>query len=116
MELARSLGPHDTALVLVSGGGSACVELPAPGVTLDDLIRANRELLASGLPIGEINRVRKRLSALKDGGALRRVRGRVLVLLLSDVPGDDPATMLKHADIAMYAAKSAGRNRYVVRA
>ena len=89
----EEIGPDETLLALVSGGGSACVELPAPGVTLDGLIRANRELLASGLPIGEINRVRKRLSALKDGGALRRVRGRVLVLLLSDVPGDDPATI-----------------------
>lgn len=89
----EEIGPDETLLALVSGGASACVELPAPGVTLDDLVRANRELLASGLPIGEINRVRKRLSALKDGGALRRVRGRVLVLLLSDVPGDDPATI-----------------------
>lgn len=83
----------DTLLALVSGGASACVELPAPGLTLDDLVRAHRELLASGQPIGEINRVRKQLSSLKDGGALRRVRGKVLVLVLSDVPGDDPTTV-----------------------
>lgn len=87
------IGPDETLLALVSGGGSACVELPAPGLTLDDLVRAHRELLGSGLPIGEINRARKRLSALKDGGALRRVRGRTLVLVLSDVPGDDPGTV-----------------------
>lgn len=89
----EEIGPDETLLALVSGGGSACVELPAPGLTLEDLIRANRELLGSGLPIHEVNRERKRLSALKDGGALRRVRGRVLVLVLSDVPGDDPATV-----------------------
>lgn len=88
-----AIGPEETLLALVSGGGSACVDLPAPGLALDDLVRANRELLASGLPIHEVNRARKRLSALKDGGALRRVRGRVLVLVLSDVPGDDPATV-----------------------
>lgn len=89
----EAIGPDETLLALVSGGASACVELPAPGLTLDDLVRTHRELLASGLPIGEINRVRKQLSALKGGGALRRVRGRVLVLVLSDVPGDDPATI-----------------------
>ena len=82
-----------TLLALVSGGASACVELPAPELTLDDLAATQRALLASGLPIGRINAVRKHLSALKGGGALRRTRGRILAFLLSDVPDDDPSAI-----------------------
>jgi glycerate 2-kinase len=87
------IGPGETLLALISGGSSACIELPADGLSLNDVIRENRRLLASGLPIGEVNAVRKRLSALKGGGALRLTRGRVVALLLSDVPGDDPGTI-----------------------
>ena len=82
-----------TLLALVSGGASACVELPAPGLVLDDLIATQRALLASGLPIGTVNAVRKHLSVLKGGGALRRTRGRILAFLLSDVPDDDPSAI-----------------------
>jgi glycerate 2-kinase len=82
-----------TLLALVSGGASACVELPGPGLTLDDLIATQRALLGSGLPIGRVNAVRKHLSALKGGGALRRTRGRILSFLLSDVPDDDPSAI-----------------------
>ncbi len=84
--------PPRPLLALVSGGASACVELPAPGLTLEDLIATQRALLASGLPIQKINAVRKHLSRLKGGGALRAIGGRlprILVLVLSDVPGDD---------------------------
>jgi glycerate-2-kinase len=88
-----ALAPSATLLALVSGGASACVELPAPGLTLDDLAAAQRALLASGLPIDRVNAVRKHLSALKGGGALRATPGRIVALLLSDVPGDDPATL-----------------------
>ncbi|MES1243571.1 MAG: DUF4147 domain-containing protein [Acidobacteriota bacterium] len=87
------IGPDETLLALVSGGSSACIELPADGFSLNDVIRENRRLLGSGLPIGEVNAIRKRLSALKGGGALRLTRGRVAVLVLSDVPGDDPGTV-----------------------
>lgn len=87
------IGPGETLLALISGGSSACVELPADGLSLNEVIREHRKLLASGLPIGEVNAVRRRLSALKGGGALRLVRGRVVAMLLSDVPGDDPATV-----------------------
>ncbi|HEX4960284.1 MAG TPA: DUF4147 domain-containing protein [Thermoanaerobaculia bacterium] len=83
-------------LALVSGGGSACLEVPAPGLSLDDLVATQRALLASGLPIHTVNAVRKHLSRLKGGGALRAVGGRlprILALLLSDVPGDDPAAI-----------------------
>jgi glycerate 2-kinase len=87
------IDPAHTLLALISGGASACVELPAPGLTLDDLAAAQRALLGSGLPIGRINAVRKHLSVLKGGGALQETRGRVVALLLSDVTGDDPATI-----------------------
>ena len=87
------IGPGETLLALISGGSSACIELPADGLSLNDVIQENRRLLASGLPIGEVNAVRKRLSTLKGGGALRLTRGRVVALLLSDVPGDDPGTI-----------------------
>lgn len=87
------IGPGETLLALISGGSSACTELPAAGLSLNDVIRENRRLLASGLPIHEVNAVRKRLSLLKGGGALRLTRGRVVVLVLSDVPGDDPGTI-----------------------
>jgi glycerate-2-kinase len=88
--------PPRPLLALISGGASACVEIPAPGLTLEDLIATQRALLASGLPIHQINAVRKHLSRLKGGGALRATGGRlphVLALLLSDVPGDDPAAI-----------------------
>ena len=96
-------------LALISGGASACVEAPAADLTLEDLAATQRALLASGLPIQKVNAVRKHLSRLKGGGALRALRAlpalpalpaittgrlpRVLALLLSDVPGDDPAAI-----------------------
>ncbi|HVR99822.1 MAG TPA: DUF4147 domain-containing protein [Thermoanaerobaculia bacterium] len=85
--------PSQRLLALISGGASACLERPAPGLTLEDLVSTQKALLASGLPIQSVNAVRKHLSLLKGGGALRATRGRVLALLLSDVPGDDPATL-----------------------
>jgi glycerate 2-kinase len=88
--------PPRPFLAMISGGASACVEAPAAGLTLEDLAAAQSALLASGLPIHTVNAVRKHLSRLKGGGALRATGGRsarILVLLLSDVPGDDPAAI-----------------------
>jgi glycerate 2-kinase len=88
--------PVSPFLALISGGASACIEAPAEGLTLDDLAAAQRALLASGLSIGTVNAVRKHLSRLKGGGALLATGGRlprVLALLLSDVPGDEPAAI-----------------------
>jgi hydroxypyruvate reductase len=96
LEWLDQIPPGRPLLVLLSGGSSACVERPAPGISLDDLVATQKALLASGLPIHSVNAVRKHLSALKGGGALRTIGGRasrVLALLLSDVPGDDPATI-----------------------
>jgi glycerate 2-kinase len=91
VELTRGLGADDLVLCLVSGGGSALLSLPAPGLTLADKQAINRALLASGAAIDEMNCVRKHLSAVKGGrlGAMC-APARVLTLLISDVPGDAP--------------------------
>ncbi|MCH7609894.1 MAG: DUF4147 domain-containing protein [Chloroflexi bacterium] len=82
-------GPEDLVLVLVSGGASAMIELPLRGISMEDLSAMNQLLLASGAPIGEINRVRGALSQLKSGGLARLAApARVISLILSDVVGD----------------------------
>src|SRR4029079_1607837 len=83
--LVEFVDAHDDITFLVSGGGSACVEVPLPPHTEEELIAKNRELVASGLPIGEINRVRASLSAIKGGGLGGRVRGRCVTFIYSDV-------------------------------
>ncbi len=86
------LRPEDQVVALISGGASAVMALPAPGLTLQDKILVNRALLASGAPIGTINRVRKTLSAIKGGKlAAACAPARLVTLAISDVPGDDPA-------------------------
>ncbi|MEM9343594.1 MAG: DUF4147 domain-containing protein [Pseudomonadota bacterium] len=76
-------------LLLVSGGASALVEVPTPGLTLDDLISENSRLLAAGLDIAAMNTRRRELSQVKGGGLLGAFRGaRVTVLAISDVEGD----------------------------
>ncbi|HLB81245.1 MAG TPA: glycerate-2-kinase family protein, partial [Dongiaceae bacterium] len=93
-ELAKSAGPDDLVLCLVSGGGSALLALPAPGLTLEDKQAVNRALLASGADIGQMNVVRKHLSAIKGGRlAAAAYPARVVSLLISDVPGDDPSAI-----------------------
>lgn len=90
LALVDSLTPRDLALVLISGGASALLEEPVPGVSLDDLQRLNDLLLRSGATIQEINAVRKHLSRVKGGRLARRIvqRGaRAAVLILSDVVG-----------------------------
>lgn len=90
----QGLTEDDLVLALMSGGASALMELPAPGLTLVDADRVNRALLASGAAIGEMNTVRKHLSAIKGGRLAAAARpARVVTLAISDVPGDDPATI-----------------------
>ena len=94
LDFIRGLGPDDLLFVLVSGGGSALFEVPAEGLSLEDLQRVNELLLKSGATIQEMNIVRKHLSAVKGGQLLRHTwAGRILVLVLSDVPGDDLGTI-----------------------
>lgn len=89
LEKVRGLGPDDTVLFLVSGGGSALFERPLEGVTLEDLVAVTDQLLACGADIVEINRVRKRLSSVKAGRfAQRAAPAHVYAVVLSDVLGD----------------------------
>lgn len=94
LAFVEPLGQDDVLLVLLSGGASALVAAPAPGLTLDDLARTTRLLLAAGADIHALNCVRKHVDRMK-GGRLARAAApaRVLCLALSDVYGDDPAVI-----------------------
>lgn len=90
LERVRALGPDDLLLVLVSGGGSSLLSLPAPGIAMEGLKSMTRGLLRCGAPIQEINTVRKHLSAIQGGRLAAACRAPVLALIISDVTGDDP--------------------------
>ncbi len=91
---AAELDAGDLALVLISGGASALLPAPAPGIGLDDKLETTRQLLRSGATIHELNAVRKHLSTTKGGGLLRQLRpARVVTLALSDVIDDDPSVI-----------------------
>jgi glycerate 2-kinase len=100
-ELVTGLTEDDLVIALISGGGSSLLVAPAPGLTLDDKRAVNAALLASGASIGEMNCVRRHLSALKGGrlGALCHP-ARVVTLLISDVPGDDPRDIASGPTVA----------------
>ncbi|XYI38668.1 Glycerate-2-kinase [Cupriavidus necator] len=91
LAMVGGLAEDDLVICLVSGGGSSLLPLPLAGITLDDKQRVNRALLKSGATISEMNCVRRHLSAIKGGRlAAACYPARVLNLLVSDVPGDDP--------------------------
>lgn len=91
IDLTRGLTEHDLVLCLISGGGSALLSLPAPGLDFAAKQAINSALLKSGAAIDEMNTVRKHLSAIKGGRlAALCAPARVVTLLISDVPGDDP--------------------------
>jgi hydroxypyruvate reductase len=91
LQTVEGLTADDLALCLISGGGSSLLPLPLPGLTLADEQALNRALLTSGASIGEMNCVRRHLSAIKGGRLAAACHpARVVNLLLSDVPGDDP--------------------------
>lgn len=93
LELARSLSESDLLLCLISGGGSALLSAPV-GVTLERKAQLTKALLRSGADIHEMNAVRKHLSAIKGGRLAAAAKpARVVSLLISDVTGDDPATI-----------------------
>lgn len=89
----RAAAPEDEVLFLLSGGASSLMALPAPGLGLADKQSITRALLASGAPIEDINTVRKHLSAVKGGRLSAATRAPMRTFALSDVPGDDPASI-----------------------
>jgi hydroxypyruvate reductase len=94
LQRVQGLAPNDLVLCLISGGASALLSLPAPGLALADKQEVNRALLRSGANIVEMNTVRKHLSGIKGGRlALAAQPARVLNWLISDVPNDDPAVI-----------------------
>ncbi len=94
LDLLAGLGPDDLAVALISGGASSLLVAPAPGLTLADMQAVNAALLASGAPIDRMNMVRKHLSRVKGGQlAAAAFPARMLALMISDVPGDDPAAI-----------------------
>ena len=94
LSAAAGLGPDDLLLFLLSGGASALLVEPQPGLSLADKQAINRALLETGVPIAEMNCLRKHLSAIKGGRlAASAAPARVVTLAISDVPGDDPAVI-----------------------
>jgi hydroxypyruvate reductase len=90
----QGLTQDDLVIALISGGGSALLSLPAPGLILEDKQEVNRALLRSGAHIGEINCVRKHLSAIKGGRlAAAAYPAPIVTLVISDVPADDPSVI-----------------------
>ncbi|TAJ87481.1 glycerate kinase [Reyranella sp.] len=94
LERVQGLGADDRVLCLISGGASALLSLPSPGLTLEDKQEVNRALLKSGANIVEMNTVRKHLSMIKGGRlAIAAQPAQVLSWLISDVPNDDPGVI-----------------------
>ncbi|WP_135450583.1 glycerate kinase type-2 family protein [Tabrizicola caldifontis] len=91
-DAVRGLGPDDLVVALVCGGGSALLPCPPGNLTLEDEVALNRALLASGAPISVMNAIRKQVSGIKGGRLAAACHpARVVTLVVSDVPGDDPA-------------------------
>jgi glycerate 2-kinase len=101
LDKVGGLSADDLVICLISGGGSALLALPAEGLTLEDKQSINSALLKSGAPIGEMNTVRKHLSAIKGGRlAAAAWPARIVTLVISDVPGDDPAVVASGPTVA----------------
>ena len=101
LQLTEGLTKDDLVLCLISGGGSSLLTMPCDGLTLEDKQRINRQLLHSGAHIGEMNTVRKHLSAIKGGRlAAACAPARVVTLTISDVPGDDVSVIASGPTVA----------------
>lgn len=101
LALVQGLGPDDLVICLISGGGSALLPLPGEGVSLEDKQAINRALLKSGATIAEMNCVRRHLSAIKGGRLAAACHpARVVNLLISDVPGDNPMDIASGPTVA----------------
>lgn len=101
LQMVQGLSADDLVICLISGGGSALLALPADGISLEQKQAINKALLTSGATISEMNCVRKHLSKIKGGRlALACAPARVVTLLISDVPGDDPEVIASGPTLA----------------
>ena len=101
LDAVRHLSADDLVIGLISGGGSSLLSLPLPGVSLADKQQVGRALLASGATIGEINCVRRHLSAIKGGRLAAACHpAQVVTLAISDVPGDNPIDIASGPTVA----------------
>lgn len=116
LELVSNLSADDLVLCLISGGGSALLSLPAPGLSLEDKRSVTEAMLLSGATISEMNCVRKHLSAIKGGRlAAAAFPARTVTLMISDVPNDDPAVIASGPtvpDPTTFAAARAVLHKY----
>ncbi|MFW5904929.1 MAG: glycerate kinase type-2 family protein, partial [bacterium] len=116
VELVRALADHERLLLLLSGGGSALLSMPAEGLDLSHVRDTTRQLLRAGASIGELNTVRRHLERLKGGGLALEAGGRpVLTLALSDVVGNPPEDIASgpvSPDPTTYADALSVLNRY----
>ncbi len=107
----HDLTPDDLVVGLFSGGGSALLPAPPSGLTLDDEIDLNRALLNSGAPISVMNAIRKQVSLIKGGRlAAAAYPARVVSLIVSDVPGDDPAQVASGPTVPDLVTRAEARN------
>ena len=101
LAMVKGLATNDLVVALISGGGSALLSLPAPGISVEDKRAVSRALLKSGAPISDMNCVRKHLSAIKGGRLAAAAHpARVVSLVISDVPGDDLAAVASGPTVA----------------
>jgi len=110
LELVSNLRQDDLVVALISGGGSSLLPAPAPGLALEDEQAINRALLASGAPIGVMNLVRNQFSIIKGGRlAAAAAPARVATLVVSDVPGDDPALVASGPTLPLAGGRAQAR-------
>lgn len=110
METVSGLGHDDLVIALISGGGSALLPQPAPGMSFEDEQAVNHLLLASGAPIGAMNVIRNELSAIKGGRlAAHAAPAQVATLIVSDIPGDDPALVASGPTLPIRATRADAR-------
>jgi glycerate 2-kinase len=111
MEKVSGLSADDLVVALISGGGSALLPAPAPGLSLEDEQLLNNALLASGAPIGVMNLIRNELSAIKGGRlAAMAYPARVVTLVVSDVPGDNPALVASGPTLPIASSRAEARH------
>jgi glycerate 2-kinase len=111
MSKVHGLGHDDLVVALISGGGSALLPAPGPGMSFEDEQETTRVLLASGLPISVMNQVRNEISAIKGGRlAALAAPARVATLIVSDVPGDDPALVASGPTVPIAGSRAEVRH------